>query len=109
MHGEFTEQSTEGELIMRRDILRPKHQDFVLEECPVNDRELAIRERLREVKVTDLRAEIPAKACDFDLSCSIGCFYCGSRHSTVLPFTVRWRAGLCVSFTLALLVLQANA
>jgi len=109
MHGEISEQSTESELIMRRDILRPEHQDFVLEECPVNDRELAIRERLREVKVTDLRAEIPAEACDFNFICSIGYFPCGSRHSIVLPFTVIWRVGLRVIFTLARLVPQENA
>lgn len=109
MHGEFSEHSTEVELVMRRDVLSSEHQDFVLEECPVNDREFAIRKRLREVEVTNLRAEISAEACDFNLICSIGYFSCSSRHLIVLPVTVRWRVGLYLSFTLARLVLQANA
>jgi len=42
--------------------------------CPVNAREFAIRERLREVEITDFWAEISTEARDLDRSCSLGCF-----------------------------------
>ena len=55
----------------------------------MNDREFPIRERLREVEITDLRAEIPAEACDPDRGCSIGFFVAAPdiQLSSPVPFS----------------------